>query len=162
MSEEAIATQRSADSKRQKTEHRQSEAAGALNEWSGFSPGRWQQTIDVRDFIQCNVTPYDGDEIVPGDWIYGARSLLAPLDWPVGRIPGPAGDSAWPNFYIDPNTCIDRGACVPECPADAIFPEPEVPPGYAAEIDTNRQFFETDPGYWAFDLETERIPISTK
>ena len=32
----------------------------------------------------------------------------------------------------------------------------------AAEIDTNRQFFETGPGYWAFDLEKERIPISTK
>jgi ferredoxin len=77
-------------------------------------------------------------------------------------VPGPAGDSAWPIFYIDPNTCIDCGACVPECPANAIFPEPEVPPDYAAEIDTNRQFFETGPGYRAFDLAKERIPISTK
>lgn len=30
-------------------------------------------------------------------------------------------------FYIDSSTCIDCGACVPECPFFAIFPEDEVP-----------------------------------
>lgn len=30
--------------------------------------------------------------------------------------------------YIDPDTCIDCGACVPECPFAAIFPEDEVSP----------------------------------
>jgi formate C-acetyltransferase len=29
--------------------------------WEGFTPGEWQRTIDVRDFIQRNVTPYTGD-----------------------------------------------------------------------------------------------------
>ena len=29
--------------------------------------------------------------------------------------------------YIDPDECIDCGACVPECPVEAIFPEDEVP-----------------------------------
>ena len=29
----------------------------------------------------------------------------------------------WPWIYIDPDTCIDCGACVPECPFAAIFPE---------------------------------------
>ncbi|MQA32750.1 formate C-acetyltransferase [Modestobacter roseus] len=29
--------------------------------WRGFSPGPWQDRIDVRDFIQRNVTPYEGD-----------------------------------------------------------------------------------------------------
>ena len=24
-------------------------------------------------------------------------------------------------LYIDPDTCIDCGACIPECPPDAIF-----------------------------------------
>ena len=33
----------------------------------------------------------------------------------------------WPWIYIDPDTCIDCGACVPECPYAAIFPEDEVP-----------------------------------
>ncbi|MGG5824075.1 pyruvate formate lyase family protein, partial [Falsiroseomonas sp. HW251] len=30
--------------------------------WRDFEPGRWQRTIDVRDFIVRNVTPYEGDE----------------------------------------------------------------------------------------------------
>jgi formate C-acetyltransferase len=29
--------------------------------WTGFRPGPWQTSIDVRDFIQLNYTPYDGD-----------------------------------------------------------------------------------------------------
>jgi ferredoxin len=36
----------------------------------------------------------------------------------------------WPWYYIDPDTCIDCGACVPECPFEAIFPEDEVPADY--------------------------------
>ncbi|HAU36522.1 MAG TPA: formate C-acetyltransferase [Phycisphaerales bacterium] len=30
--------------------------------WRGFTPGPWRQRIDVRDFLQRNYTPYDGDE----------------------------------------------------------------------------------------------------
>jgi formate C-acetyltransferase len=30
--------------------------------WRDFSAGRWESTIDVRDFIQRNVAPYEGDE----------------------------------------------------------------------------------------------------
>ncbi|MFN8006938.1 MAG: formate C-acetyltransferase [Terriglobia bacterium] len=30
--------------------------------WHGFQPGLWQKEINVRDFIQQNYTPYDGDE----------------------------------------------------------------------------------------------------
>src|SRR3954469_15606993 len=30
--------------------------------WRGFQPGLWQKGIDVRDFIQQNYTPYEGDE----------------------------------------------------------------------------------------------------
>ena len=29
--------------------------------WEGFAPGAWQETIDTRDFIQKNYTPYEGD-----------------------------------------------------------------------------------------------------
>lgn len=29
--------------------------------WAGFTAGDWQDEIDVRDFIQRNYTPYDGD-----------------------------------------------------------------------------------------------------
>ena len=29
--------------------------------WEGFVTGPWTEDIDVRDFIQRNYTPYDGD-----------------------------------------------------------------------------------------------------
>lgn len=46
-------------------------------------------------------------------------------------VPGmPQDKNPW--FYIDPDTCIDCGACVPECPYAAIFPEDEVPNAYTA------------------------------
>ena len=30
--------------------------------WKGFNSGKWQEEIDVRDFIQANYTPYEGDD----------------------------------------------------------------------------------------------------
>ena len=30
-------------------------------------------------------------------------------------------------LYIDPNECIDCGACVPECPVEAIYDETQLP-----------------------------------
>lgn len=31
--------------------------------WDGFTPGRWNRTsVNVRDFIQLNYTPYEGDD----------------------------------------------------------------------------------------------------
>ena len=29
--------------------------------WEGFVKGNWCDEIDVRDFIQLNYTPYEGD-----------------------------------------------------------------------------------------------------
>lgn len=36
--------------------------AAEVPAWRGFVGGAWQRTIDVRDFIQKNLTPYAGDE----------------------------------------------------------------------------------------------------
>lgn len=30
--------------------------------WEGFAAGDWQNEVNVRDFIQKNYTPYEGDE----------------------------------------------------------------------------------------------------
>lgn len=30
--------------------------------WEGFAKGDWQNEVNVRDFIQKNYTPYEGDE----------------------------------------------------------------------------------------------------
>jgi ferredoxin len=41
-------------------------------------------------------------------------------------------------LYIDPAECIDCGACLPECPVDAIAHESDA---VAADIDRNAKFF---------------------
>lgn len=33
-----------------------------MNAWYDFNPGKWQQEVDVRNFILNNYTAYDGDE----------------------------------------------------------------------------------------------------
>jgi formate C-acetyltransferase len=30
--------------------------------WNSFQPGNWQKVVDVRDFIQTNYKPYEGDD----------------------------------------------------------------------------------------------------
>lgn len=44
-------------------------------------------------------------------------------------------------YYIDPDVCIDCGACQPECPVSAIYEEDEVPSEYQASIRINADFF---------------------
>ncbi|WP_324650907.1 formate C-acetyltransferase [Georgenia sp. H159] len=41
------------------TIHQAQQSTGA---WRGFAPGPWQESVDVRDFIQRNYTAYDGDD----------------------------------------------------------------------------------------------------
>ena len=33
-----------------------------MEQWKGFKNGNWNNTINVRDFIQKNITPYEGNE----------------------------------------------------------------------------------------------------
>ena len=51
-------------------------------------------------------------------------------------------------YYINPDECIDCGACEPECPVTAIFPEEDVPGQLRAYIEKNRDAFgsPTPPG----------------
>ena len=58
----------------------------------------------------------------------GSCVLVCPVDC---IVPGKPVEE-YPSFYIDPDTCIDCGACVPECPYEAIFMEDEVPSAYEA------------------------------
>jgi ferredoxin len=44
-------------------------------------------------------------------------------------------------LYIDPNECIDCGACEPECPVNAIFPEESVPAEWAEYTQVNADWF---------------------
>ncbi len=42
-------------------------------------------------------------------------------------------------LYINPETCIDCDACVPECPVEAIFPEAALPEQYAEWLALNAE-----------------------
>ncbi len=44
-------------------------------------------------------------------------------------------------LYIDPDECIDCGACEPECPVNAIYPEEDVPEEYLRYIAINRDHY---------------------
>ena len=44
-------------------------------------------------------------------------------------------------LYIDPDECIDCGACEPACPVTAIFPEDDVPPEWEAYTEINALWF---------------------
>ncbi len=46
-----------------------------FTQWEGFQPGIWQDTIDVRDFIQKNYMPYEGN----GDFLTDATERTAKL-----------------------------------------------------------------------------------
>ena len=44
-------------------------------------------------------------------------------------------------YFINPDECIDCGACEPACPVSAIFPEDSVPDNWKDYIATNADYF---------------------
>lgn len=104
----------------------------------------------------------------------GSCVEVCPVDCIVPGIP----EDKWPWYYIDPDTCIDCGACIPECPYEAIFEEEEVPTAFefngdqvwvshneknqktpeagtvvdlTTDIQPNYDYFIAGPGYTALD-----------
>ena len=47
-------------------------------------------------------------------------------------------------LYIHPDECIDCGACEPECPVTAIFPEEDVPADMKQYVQINRDVFKSE------------------
>lgn len=51
-----------------------------------------------------------------------------------------------PNFLaISPTICIDCALCEPECPAEAIFQDDQLPPGQEAFVELNAELAEIWP-----------------
>ena len=46
-------------------------------------------------------------------------------------------------LYIDPDTCIDCGLCVDECPVTAIYPEEDLPEEWQKYIEMNAEWYVT-------------------
>ncbi len=70
-------------------------------------------------------------EVCPVDCIFPDKEGWSVGDDPKGRI-----------LYIDPEECIDCGACEPECPVEAIFEEDAVPEEWKKFIKMNYDHFE--------------------
>ena len=94
------------------TQSIQAEAAGTPTDpWQGFTGGRWQDDVDVHDFIQANVTPYTGDAAFLAGPTERTRALWARLSgmFPQERARGiydvdartPASITAHAPGYID-------------------------------------------------------------
>ena len=54
----------------------------------------------------------------------------------------PTDGEGEPLLYIDPDECIDCGACEPECPVEAIFAEEDMPDGQDRFVEINAKYFE--------------------
>ena len=75
--------------------------------------------IDVRDQACVEVCPVECIHPFEGEEGFDTENML----------------------YIDPSECIDCGACVPECPVEAIFAEDEVPDEWKHFIEKNAAYF---------------------
>jgi ferredoxin len=62
----------------------------------------------------------------------------------------PTDGEGEPMLYIDPDECIDCGACEPECPVEAIFAEEDLPEEWNHFTEINAKYFElkNSPAEW--------------
>jgi ferredoxin len=60
----------------------------------------------------------------------------------------PKGDAAnfaeVPQLYVNPDECIDCGACVPVCPTSSVFAVDDLPAEYASFIEVNAAYFSSN------------------
>ena len=60
--------------------------------------------------------------------------------WTASILARPTNGSA-DQLFIDPDTCIDCGLCVDECPVQAIFPEEDLPEEWKDYVEKNADWF---------------------
>ncbi|MEB3827767.1 formate C-acetyltransferase [Phormidium sp. CCY1219] len=93
---------------------RESNSISSLsNQWEGFIPGKWTKEVDVRDFIQKNYTPYEGDSAFLADatertkTLWGKVSELMEEERKNGILDTetkiPSGIASYGAGYIDPD-----------------------------------------------------------
>ena len=74
-----------------------------------------QPCIDVKDKACVEVCPVDCIHTVDGEDV--------------------------DQLFIDPDECIDCGACEPECPVEAIFTEEDLPAEWSHFLKINADYF---------------------
>jgi ferredoxin len=77
-------------------------------------------------------------EVCPCDCIVGPVPLAE-----LRAVPAATRGHAFPGvqMFVDPDHCIDCGACVAECPVAAIYHEDDLPAEHRADIARNAKFF---------------------
>ena len=82
--------------------------------------------------IKCKFT--DCVDVCPVDCFYEGENMLS----------------------IHPDECIDCGACVPECPVEAIFSEDDLPEKWSEFTALNAKFCEDWP-----NIDAKKDPMDT-
>jgi len=65
---------------------------------------------------------------------------VCPVDC-IHPAPGEVGYEEAEQLHINPDECIDCGACEPACPVEAIYEESAVPAQWRSYIKVNADFF---------------------
>lgn len=76
--------------------------------------------------------------VCPCDCIIGPVELTAIRAIPRGDRPR---ELSGVQLFINPDECIDCGACQPECPVDAIHLDDEAGPELREDLERNANFF---------------------
>ncbi len=73
-------------------------------------------------------------EVCPVDCIHPTKEEWPEKGYEEGKLEGKM-------LYIDPEECIDCGACEPVCPVQAIYAEDEVPEDQKKYIAINYEYY---------------------
>ena len=73
-------------------------------------------------------------DVCPVDCIHPTKDTWSEKGYEEGKLDGK-------QLFIDPEECIDCGACEPVCPPQAIFTEDEVPEKWKDFIQKNADHF---------------------
>jgi ferredoxin len=94
-------------------------------------------------------------DVCPCDCILGP----VPLD-ELRQAPAAERGSRFPGIqmFIDPDVCIDCGACEAECPVAAIFLDDDVPDEHRGDIERNAAFFRRPPARATVLDASDRVP----
>jgi Fe-S-cluster-containing hydrogenase component 2 len=81
------------------------------------------------------------------DCVDGACVDVCPVDAIVEHRPDGRESELPKQLFIDPAECISCNQCTPECPAEAIFDEDDVPEAFRGDIALNARALGRPEGF---------------